>query len=85
MPRTPGSGRKKGTPNKATSAAKEFLSELIEDAKVQAVVRDRILSGDTAGFFKAVDKIVPDPPKEVSFKGELRMIQWPDGEDIAEE
>lgn len=85
MPRTPGSGRQKGTPNKATRAAKEFLTDLIEDAKVQAVVRERILSGDTAGFFKAVDKIVPDPPKDVNVKGEFKMIEWPDGEDISEE
>lgn len=85
MPRPAGSGRKKGTPNKATAVARAFLENLCSDKAVQKVVKDRVLAGETAGFFRAIDKLVPDPPREMKLSGDLRMIQWPDGEDIAEE
>jgi hypothetical protein len=48
-------GRRRGIPNRATRAVKEFLSELLERADVQDVIRDRILKGDTSAFFKAVE------------------------------
>jgi hypothetical protein len=38
-------------------AAKEFLSELIDDPAVQASVRERVLAGDTLGFFRALEMI----------------------------
>jgi hypothetical protein len=75
-------GRPKGSPNKTTRAAKEFLASLCEDPKVQAAVRRKILKGDTTGFFRAVDKIVPDPPKAVDLSIQGRMYLMPGGEDI---
>lgn len=85
MPRPEGSGRQKGTPNKATAVARAFLEKLCADKEVQKVVKERVLAGETAGFFRAIDKLVPDPPREVKFQGELRMIEWPDNEDVADE
>jgi len=34
-------GRQRGTPNKATRALKEFLSDLIDRPDVQDAIRDR--------------------------------------------
>lgn len=79
-----GPGRPKGSQNKATVAAKAFLTKLVEDPKVQAAVRRKVLKGETVGFFRAIDKIVPDPPKELTLRGEFKMIQWPDDEDVSE-
>lgn len=85
QPRPPNAGRRKGTPNKVTRSAKEFVGALCEDPKVQAAVRRKVLKGDTAGFFKALDKVVPDAPKVVDLRGEFRMIQWPSDKDIPDE
>lgn len=79
-----GPGRPKGSQNKATVAAKAFLTKLVEDPKVQAAVRRKVLKGETVGFFRAIDKIVPDPPREVTGQIDLRMIAWPDNEDVSE-
>jgi hypothetical protein len=48
-------GRRKGTPNRATRAAKVFLAALCDDEQVQDAVKARILKGDTSAFFKAVE------------------------------
>ena len=80
-----GPGRPKGSANKSTKAAREFIAILCDDIKVQAAVRRKVLKGDTAGFFKALDKIVPDAPKDVNIRGEFKMIEWPGVKDIAEE
>lgn len=77
-------GRPPGTPNKVTIAAREFLTKLVEDPKIQRKVRNEVLAGNLQAFLKAVDKIVPDPPRELKVQGEMRMIAWPDNEDIAE-
>jgi len=83
LPRTPGSGRKKGTPNGTTRAAKEFLAELCDDPEIQAVIKERILAGDTVGFFRALDKILPDPPRkyDVDLNAEWVMV-LPSGDDV---
>ena len=56
-------GRRRGTPNRATRAVKEFLSEMLDRTDVQAAIRRRILDGDTAAFFKAVE-IVHGKPRQ---------------------
>ena len=56
-------GRRKGTPNRATRAVKEFLSEILDRADVQDAIRERILTGDTTAFFKAVE-IVHGKPRQ---------------------
>jgi hypothetical protein len=61
---------------------REFLACLCDDPEVQAAIRRRILRGDTAGFFRAVDKIVPDPPKAVDLSVLGRQYLMPNGEDI---
>ena len=63
--RPPNAGRRRGVANKTTRAVKEFLAELCDDPAVQAAVRERILAGDITGFFRAIDKILPDPAKAV--------------------
>jgi len=56
-------GRRRGTPNRATRAVKEFLSEILDRADVQDAIRERILAGDTSAFFKAVE-IVHGKPRQ---------------------
>jgi len=58
-------GRRRGTPNRATRAAKEFLAEIIERADVQDAIRDRMLKGDTAAFFRAVEHVIGKPRQSV--------------------
>jgi hypothetical protein len=52
-----------GTPNRATRAVKEFSSEILDRADVQDAIRERILSGDTSAFFKAIE-IVHGKPRQ---------------------
>ena len=82
QPRPVGSGRARGTPNKATRAVREFLAEVCDDVGMQRLaakaIRDRARKGDVTGFFKAVDKMIPDPPRELSVDlRNLKMIEWP--------
>jgi len=58
-------GRKKGVPNKTTRAVKEFLAEILDRADVQDAIRQRILKGDTAAFFKAVEHVLGKPKQSV--------------------
>lgn len=77
-----GPGRPKGSKNKVSVSAKAFLEKLCDDPKVQAAVRRRIIKGETTGFFRAVDKLIPDPPRAVDLSVSGRMYLMPDGEDI---
>jgi len=61
--RPPSAGRRRGTPNRATRAVKEFLSEILDRADVQDAIRERILAGDTGAFFKAIE-IVHGKPRQ---------------------
>ena len=61
--RPPNAGRRRGTPNRATRAVKEFLSEILDRADVQDAIRERILTGDTTAFFKAIE-IVHGKPRQ---------------------
>ena len=79
-----GPGRPKGSVNKSTAAAREFIGKLCDDPKIQAAVRRKILKGETTGFFKALDKIVPDAPKDINLRGEFKMILWPSERDVAD-
>ena len=75
----PRCGRPKGTPNKATTALKEFLRQLVDDPVVQAGIRDRIARGDTPGFFRAVEHVLGKPKETVdsNLTGEL-TLKWQD-------
>jgi hypothetical protein len=70
-------GRKAGTPNRATRAVKQFLSELLDRADVQDGIRKRIMQGDTAAFFRALEHVVGKPRQamEVSQDAEV-LIRW---------
>lgn len=84
-PRDPANrgGRVAGTPNKATRAVKEFLAELCDDPEIQAAIKERILSGDTMGFFKALDKMMPDPVKKVELDVNAEWVRvLPAGDDV---
>jgi hypothetical protein len=58
-------GRRRGTPNRATRAAKEFLADIVNRTDVQDAIRQRILKGDTAAFFKAVEHVIGKPRQSV--------------------
>ena len=81
-----GPGRPKGSVNKATKAVREFLADLCDDPKVQNAVRRKVLKGETMGFFKAVDKMIPDPPKALNINANVEWMRaLPPGDDVAED
>jgi hypothetical protein len=67
-------GRKRGTPNKATRAVKEFLTALANDAAVQDAVRERILAGDAVAFFRVVDHVLGRPKESVELTGNVDIV-----------
>ena len=72
-------GRRHGTPNRATRAVKEFLAEILERADVQDAVRRRILKGDTAAFFKAVEHVIGKPRQAVELNQDAEVVfRWQD-------
>jgi hypothetical protein len=74
-------GRRKGTPNRATRAVKQFLSELLDRADVQDAICDRILKGDTSAFFKAVEIVHGKPRQAVEMNQALAgglTFRWQD-------
>lgn len=84
-PKPSNSGRRKGTPNKETRAVREFLAELCDDHVVQRAVRRKILKGNDVGFFRALDKIVPDAPKTFNVNERVEWYMLPAGDDVAED
>jgi hypothetical protein len=87
MPRHKGSaktgGRQKGSPNRLTRAVREFLTDLVDDAEIQQAVRDRVLAGDTAGFFKALEMVHGKPRQSVQVNEAKEWIVLPAGDDVA--
>ena len=72
-------GRRKGTPNRATKAVKEFLSDLLERPDVQDAIRDRILRGDTTAFFKAVEIVHGKPRQALEVNQDSHVVfKWLD-------
>jgi len=45
--RPPGSGRRRGTPNRVTREVKEFLAEVLKKPEVQDTLEARLVKGDT--------------------------------------
>lgn len=77
-------GRRKGTPNKATVAWKEFVTDLCQDPAVQRATRRSVLKGKTELVFKAAEHAFGKPKETVELRGEFKMIAWPDSEDVSE-
>ena len=74
-------GRRRGTPNRATRAVKEFLSEILDRADVQDAVRERILAGDTSAFLKAVEIVHGKPRQALEVRQDLAaqvVYKWQD-------
>jgi hypothetical protein len=70
-------GRRRGTPNKATRAVSEFLSDLIDRPEVQDVIRDRILKGDTAAFLRALEHVIGKPKQAVELNKDAQIVfRW---------
>ena len=70
-------GRRRGTPNRATRAVKEFLAEILDRADVQDAIRQRILKGDTAAFFKAVEHVIGKPRQAVEVNQDTEVaFRW---------
>jgi hypothetical protein len=76
-------GRKKGTPNKATRAWKEFVGSCADDVELQAALRERCLDRPDL-LLRVAEHAVGKPKETVVHEGELKMFIWPDGEDIAD-
>jgi hypothetical protein len=90
MPRPKGTpktgGRQKGSPNRVTRAVKEFLTELVDDAKVQQAVRERVLAGETVGFFKALEMVHGKPRQSLHVnESDSWVIALPPGDDVSDE
>lgn len=65
---------------------REFLAEFCDDPAVQRSVRRRVIKGDPTPFFRALDKIVPDAPKELKIEGKMEWaLVLPAGDDVAED
>jgi hypothetical protein len=74
----PRAGRPRGSLNKVTRAAKEFLSDLVDDPDIQAAVRERVLAGDTMGFFKALEMVHGKPHQSMDVSmSDRKMVNWP--------
>jgi hypothetical protein len=74
-------GRRRGTPNRATRAVKEFLSEILDSADVQDAIEQRILKGDTTAFFKALEMVHGKPRQavELAQDGPTELVvRWQD-------
>jgi len=74
-------GRRRGTPNRATRAVKEFLSEILDRADVQDAIRQRILAGDTSAFFKAIEIVHGKPRQALEVRQDLAaqvVYKWQD-------
>ena len=69
-----------------TREVKEFLTDIPKKPEVQDALEARLLGGDTAALFKAVEKVHGRPGQTLDVShGEFKMIQWPVGDDISEE
>ena len=77
-------GRRRGTPNRATPAVKEFLSEILDRADIQDAIRERILAGDTGAFFKAIEIVHGKPRQALEVNQDVAskvVISWKGEED----
>jgi len=83
-PKPLGSGRKKGQANGATREWKDFVCAVARDVKAQDRLKEACLERPEL-LLKVAEHAVGKPKEQVELKGEFRMIQWPDNEDIPEE
>jgi hypothetical protein len=78
-------GRPKGCLNKPTRAVKEFLAELCDDPDIQMIVKERIMSGDITGFFRALEMVIGKPKQQLEVNANVEwMTTLPPGDDVAE-
>ncbi len=78
-------GRRRGTPNRASRAWKDFVTELVTDPQAQAKLRRHVFERPEL-LLKVAEHAVGKPRQTLEVNpAEFRMIQWPDNEDIAEE
>jgi len=82
-PRPPGAGRKAGTLNRTTREWKEFVCSVAKDTQIQDKLRAACLDRPEL-LLKVAEHAVGKPKEQVEISGALRMIQWPDSEDVAE-
>jgi len=75
-------GRRRGTPNKATRAAKEWMAAIISKPSVQDAIERRILKGDTAAFFRALEHVIGKPRQAVDVsRDQVVTFRWQDEDD----
>jgi hypothetical protein len=78
------SGRKAGTPNKASLPWKSLVTSICESPEHQEAL-SRACAERPDLMFKAAEHAFGKPTENVKVTGEFRMIQWPDSEDVSEE
>ena len=76
--------RKKGVPNKASRPWKELVTGICESVPHQEKLAAACLERPEM-MFRAAEFAFGKPKESVEIKGEFRMIQWPDREDIPDE
>ena len=71
-------------PNHANRTWKDLVKGICENPEHQAKLQAACLDRPDL-MFKAAEFAFGKPVQAVELKGEFKMIQWPDNEDIAEE
>ena len=70
-------------PGRRLGAVEKCLTDLVDDAEIQQAVRERVLAGDTAGFFKALEMVHGKPRQLVQVNEAKEWIVLPAGDDVA--
>ena len=76
QPKTPGSGRKKGTPNKATAELKETFARILRDKKGLAMLRKQYQAGELPPQTLALmcHYVAGKPATEVHVEGDVAPL-----------
>jgi hypothetical protein len=74
-------GRRKGTPNKATRAWKDFVKACSDDTELQDALRQRCLDRPDL-LLRVAEHAVGRPKETVAVEAELKMFIWPDDSDV---
>jgi hypothetical protein len=72
-------GRKKGEPNKASRAWKDFVTTLCDDLEVQEAAKKAIVEGRADLLFRAAEHAHGKPHQSMDISmADRKMINWPE-------
>ena len=63
---------------------KDFVTALARDVKAQERLKEHCLDRPEL-LLKVAEHAVGKPKETVELRGEFKMIEWPDSEDVSEE